>query len=172
MLPGGGGEFNQFADDAPSAPWKVLIADDDPAVHDVIKLALSDVEFHGQPLEFRDAYAARDACRIVREEDDIALVLLDLAMERERSGLEAAALIRETIGNQRVRIVLCTGNLQPVLRAGTMEQLDLSECWQKSDLTARRLAEIVATAVEGYRAGKRGGQGLVATTLVPIAGPA
>jgi hypothetical protein len=91
-------------------------------------------------------------------------------MERARSGLEAAALIRETIGDQRVRIVLCTGNRQPVLRAGTMEHLDLSECWQKSDLTARRLAAIVTAAIGDYRAGEGGGHPHLAT-LVPIAGP-
>jgi CheY-like chemotaxis protein len=151
------------------APWKVLIADDDPSVHAVIKLALSEFSIHGHKLEFHDAFAAREACRIVREEHDIVLVLLDLAMERERSGLEAAALIRETIGDLRVRIVLCTGNLQPVLRAGTMEQLDLSECWRKSDLTARHLAAIVTAAIGHYRA--EGGENQPWAALVPIAGP-
>jgi CheY-like chemotaxis protein len=162
-----GDEAIEFADEgdesaSSGASWKILIVDDDRSVHAVIKLALAGLKIDGRGLEFLDAYDGREACRIVRDDDGIALILLDLSMEGERSGLEAARLIRETIGDRRVRIVLCTGDLEPVLRAGTIEQLDLSECWQKSDLTARRLSAIVNAAIGGYggreasrRSGKR-----------------
>ena len=38
--------------------WKVLIVDDEPEVHSVTKLALSDFTFQGKNLEFISAYSA------------------------------------------------------------------------------------------------------------------
>jgi CheY-like chemotaxis protein len=37
--------------------WKVLIVDDEPEVHAVTKLALSDFEFQNKRLEFLSAYS-------------------------------------------------------------------------------------------------------------------
>lgn len=147
-----------FASEAPEGEsgsalaWKILIADDDKSVHSVIRLALEGVTVAGRPLEFRDAYDGQEACRAVSANDEIALVLMDLAMEHERSGLAAARVIRGPMGNSRVRIVLCTGGIEPALRAGTMEQLGLEACWQKTELTAHNLAVIVQAAINGYGA--------------------
>ena len=50
-----------FADELPPSgpetrlPWKILIADDDPSVHLVTKLALGDFTFEGRPLELLSA---------------------------------------------------------------------------------------------------------------------
>ena len=41
--------------------WKVLIVDDEPEVHAVTKLALSDFSFQGKHLEFISAYSGREA---------------------------------------------------------------------------------------------------------------
>lgn len=156
MTPSGDGGID-FADDvrAPEseAPaWKILIADDNRSVHEVLRLALGALTVAGRWLEFRDAYDGEQACRHVYEDAEIALVLMDLTMGGERGGIEAAQAIRGQIGNRRIRIVLCTGDLEPALRPGTVEQLDLSACWQKTDLTARRLRTIVESALERYAA--------------------
>lgn len=135
-----------------ASAWKILIADDDKAVHAVVRLALANLTVAGRPMQFRDAYHGEQACRVLSGDADIALVLMDLAMEGERSGLEAARVIREAMGNRRVRIVLCTGEIEPALRAGTMAQLDLNDCWQKTELTAHNLAAIVQAAIKTYGA--------------------
>ena len=41
--------------------WKILIVDDEPEVHAVTKLALSDFCFQGKNLEFLSAYSGADA---------------------------------------------------------------------------------------------------------------
>ena len=41
--------------------WKVLIVDDEPEVHAVTKLALSDFQFNGRGLEFVSAYSGEEA---------------------------------------------------------------------------------------------------------------
>jgi len=163
MTPSGDGaiEFasEPGAESGGALAWKILIADDDRAVHAVMRLALADVTVGGRALEFRDAYGGGEACRILRDDIDIALVLMDLVMEGERSGIEAARAIRGPLGNARVRIVLCTGDIQTELRAGTMAELDLTECWQKTELTARRLSAIVHNALGRYGASAAPRQG-------------
>ena len=41
--------------------WKVIIVDDEPEVHAVTKLALSDFEFQKMRLEFLSAYSGEEA---------------------------------------------------------------------------------------------------------------
>src|SRR5690554_1186340 len=59
-------------------PWRVLIADDDREIHTVTKLALSGILIEGRPLEFLNAYSAEETIEILRNENDIAVVLLDV----------------------------------------------------------------------------------------------
>jgi len=46
--------------------WLVLIVDDDPEIHSVTQLALSDLIVLGRRLEYLHAYSGKDACRLNR----------------------------------------------------------------------------------------------------------
>jgi hypothetical protein len=63
-----------------SIPWKIMIVDDEPEVHEVTRMAMSSLEFEGRPLEFVDAYSAQEARE--KMQDDIALSRL-----RKTSGI-------------------------------------------------------------------------------------
>ena len=56
-------------------PWKVMIVDDEPAIHDVTKLALRGVRFAGRPLQFIECYSGAEACRVIHDHPDVALML-------------------------------------------------------------------------------------------------
>ena len=86
------------------APWKILIVDDDEEVHQVTRLALADFQVHGRPLQFLHAYTGTDSIRLMRENDDVAIVLMDVVMETEHAGLDAVEAIRKDLLNTRVRI--------------------------------------------------------------------
>ena len=45
---------------ADAARWKVLVIDDDPAVHDGTRFALYDYTLNGQGLDIVSAYSARE----------------------------------------------------------------------------------------------------------------
>jgi len=89
--------------------WKVLIVDDDDEIHKVTQLSLSDFSFEDKSLEFISAYSGDDAKRILREFDDIALVLLDVVMESDDAGLKVSKYIRNELENHFTRVVLRTG---------------------------------------------------------------
>src|SRR3954466_16053757 len=94
---------------APGPRWKVLIVDDDPAVHDGTRFALYDYELSGQGLEIVSAYSAREGRDCLRAHPDTAVVLLDVVMESEGAGLELVDFIRHELKNEAVRIILRTG---------------------------------------------------------------
>ena len=61
---GGGGE---------GEPWKVLIVDDDPEVHEVTEFALAGMELEGRSLSFLHAYSGGEGLETIRANPDLAL---------------------------------------------------------------------------------------------------
>jgi len=64
--------------------WKIAVIDDDPAVHEGTRFALSDYSLHGQTLEILSAYSAAEGRTLMRAHPDIAAVLLDMAFQRRK----------------------------------------------------------------------------------------
>jgi DNA-binding NtrC family response regulator len=93
--------------------WKVAVIDDDQAVHEGTRFALSDYNLNGQKLEILSAYSAAEGRELMRAHPDIAAVLLDVIMETDAAGLDLVEYIRNDIKNETVRIILRTG--QPAI---------------------------------------------------------
>ena len=64
--------------DAPGKAWKVAIIDDEPSVHEGTRLALSDYALNGQGLALLSAYSAAEGRKLLEDNPDIAVVLLDV----------------------------------------------------------------------------------------------
>jgi response regulator of citrate/malate metabolism len=91
-------------DDTGTAPetstarkWKVAVIDDDQAVHEGTRFALSDYNLNGQTLEILSAYSAAEGRTLMRTHPDIAAVLLDVIMETDAAGLDLVEYIRNEI---------------------------------------------------------------------------
>jgi response regulator RpfG family c-di-GMP phosphodiesterase len=132
-------------------PWKVLIVDDDQGIHDVTMLALKSVTFSGRPLEFIHSYSGRQACAIVRQQPDIALILLDVVMENDHAGLDVARYIREVIKNQQVRIVLRTGQPGMAPEREIIAAFDINDYKDKTELTSVKLFTLIHSCLRSYR---------------------
>src|SRR5258706_331820 len=63
--------------------WKVAVIDDEPAVHDGTRFALSDYRLNGQGLEILSAYSAAEGRELMRRHPDVAVVLLDVIMDTD-----------------------------------------------------------------------------------------
>ena len=133
-----------------SAPWRILIVDDDVDVHVVTKFALSNTNFQGRALSFLHAYSGAEALAIMRETPDVALVLLDVIMETPDAGLRVARQLREELGNQLVRIVLRTGQPGQALEHSIIVDYDINDFWCKADLTTRKLFTTVIASLRAY----------------------
>src|SRR5262252_9805076 len=82
--------------------WKIAVIDDEPAVHDGTRFALSDYSLNGQTLEILSAYSAAEGRALMGAHDDIAAVLLDVIMETDSAGLELVEYIRNDLRNETV----------------------------------------------------------------------
>src|SRR4051812_4012438 len=90
-------------------PWKIAVIDDDDAVHEGTRFALSDYSLNGRGLEIVSAHSAAEGRALMRDQQDIAVVLLDVIMETDAAGLDLVDYIRNDLKNETVRIILRTG---------------------------------------------------------------
>jgi len=131
-------------------PWRLLIVDDDRDVHIAMKLALGTLRVLGRPLEFSQAYSAAEARGILSEDQDFAVILLDVVMETEDAGLKLVRLIREELNLADTRIVLRTGQAGYAPELDTITNYDINDYRAKSELTRTRLFSTITTALRSY----------------------
>lgn len=136
---------------ASRAAWKVIIADDEPEVHRVTHFALTGFKFENVGLQFLNAYSAAEALALVAENPDAAILLLDVVMESEHAGLEIVPRIRDELGNQRIRIVLRTGQPGKAPEVDVIARYDINDYREKTEMTGPRLATVMRSCLRAYR---------------------
>lgn len=143
------GEPEQVAAARPQC-WRVLIVDDEPDVHRATAFALDGIKILGRAIDFLHAYSAAEATKILQAESDIALILLDVVMEREDTGLQLVKTIRNEFKRRDVRIILRTGQPGYAPEIETIHDFDINDYKTKSELTRTKLYAAVTTAVRAY----------------------
>jgi diguanylate cyclase len=131
-------------------PWRIMIVDDDQDVHSATSLALANIEMYSRPLEFVHAYSATQAREVLRREKDIAVILLDVVMEEDNSGLELVHHIRESLMQSEVRIILRTGQPGYAPELDAIRDYDINDYKTKSELTRTKLYTTVMAAIRAY----------------------
>ncbi|MBT1063850.1 SpoIIE family protein phosphatase [Bowmanella sp. Y26] len=131
-------------------PWKVLIVDDDEEVHILTRLVLRDLVFERRPLLLLSAKSAAEARKVLADEQDIALVLLDVVMESDDAGLQLVKFIRGELGNDEVRIILRTGQPGHAPEQEIILQYDINDYKGKTELTVQKLFTAVIASLRTY----------------------
>jgi signal transduction histidine kinase/DNA-binding response OmpR family regulator len=132
-------------------PWKILVVDDDPVIHQVTLIALKNLEFNNRKLEFLHSYSGEETCKLMQKEQDIAIVLLDVVMESEHAGLDVARYIREDIKNIQVRIILRTGQPGSAPELKVINNYDINDYKSKTELTSTKLETSIISALRSYQ---------------------
>jgi len=145
-------------DDSGTAPeastarrWKIAVIDDDAAVHEGTRFALSDYNLNGQRLEILSAYSAAEGRTVMRAHPDIAAVLLDVIMETDAAGLDLVEYIRNELKNETVRIILRTGQPGQAPERRVIVQYDINDYKAKTELTADKLFTSLTAALRSYQ---------------------
>jgi signal transduction histidine kinase len=131
-------------------PWKVLVVDDEPDIHTVTRLALNSVRYRGRGIQLMSAYSADQAFELLRQDPDIALVLLDVVMETDDAGLRLVRRIREELHNVCVRIVLRTGQPGHAPEQDVILNYDINDYKAKTELTVQKLFTTVIASLRAY----------------------
>jgi signal transduction histidine kinase len=145
-------------DDSGAAPeimtarsWKIAVIDDDRAVHEGTRFALSDYVLNGQGLEILSAYSAAEGRALMRAHPDVAAVLLDVIMETDAAGLDLVEYIRNDLKNETVRIILRTGQPGQAPERRVIVQYDINDYKAKTELTADKLFTSLTAALRSYQ---------------------
>ena len=138
-------------EDTSARKWKIAVIDDDHAVHEGTRFALSDYTLNGQGLEILSAYSAAEGRTLMRSHSDIAAVLLDVIMETDIAGLELVEYIRNEIRNETVRIILRTGQPGQAPERRVIVQYDINDYKAKTELTADKLFTSLTAALRSYQ---------------------
>ncbi len=131
--------------------WKVLVVDDEPAVHDVTRLALGDMSFDQRGLQLLSAYSGAQAREMLAEHADIALILLDVVMETDDAGLRVVDHLRKELGNREIRVILRTGHPGQAPERTVIDRYDINDYKEKTELTSTRLYSVVRTSLQAYQ---------------------
>lgn len=131
--------------------WKLLIVDDDPEVHKITRLVLQDFIFEGKSLEFFSAYSGEEAKKAFTNYSDIAVILLDVVMEDDDSGLMFVKYVRNELQNHSVRIILRTGQPGQAPESKVIIEYDINDYKEKTELTSEKLYSTIVTSLRSYR---------------------
>ncbi len=131
--------------------WNILIVDDDPEIHIMSRLVMKDWKYRDQGFNLLFASSSAQAKKILQEEDrEISLILLDVVMENDNSGLDLVRYIRDILKNPFVQIILRTGQPGKAPVRKVITEYDINDYREKNELTADKLFVTVTAALRSY----------------------
>ncbi|QEP44397.1 response regulator [Ectothiorhodospiraceae bacterium BW-2] len=130
--------------------WKIALIDDEPDVHQVTQLSMRHHHYQGRSFEFVHAYSAEEGRQLLAEHSDIALILLDVVMESEDSGLQLVNYIRNELDNQVVQIVLRTGQAGIAPSQDVIVRFNINNYYEKQHLTRDRLFTSIVSSLRAF----------------------
>jgi len=133
------------------ASWKVLIVDDDEAIHAATRLVLEKFVFDGRAMEFHSAYSANEAITWLDANPAVALVLVDTVIETEFAGFDVIKHIRNTMGNRLIRIILRIEHAGELPEQKVVLDHDIDGFLPKEDISIQRFTIMVTTVFRAYR---------------------
>ena len=143
-------EASAPVDDRAEEPWKILVIDDEADVHSVTSYMLAGQEYHGRAFSFLHAYSGEEAKAVLAANPDVAVILLDVVMETDDSGLRLVRYIREELRNMAVRIILRTGQPGKAPAAKVILEYDINDYKEKTELTLEKMLVTIIAALRGY----------------------
>ncbi|MBL1244837.1 MAG: EAL domain-containing protein [Sulfurimonas sp.] len=133
-----------------SEAFKVVIIDDDHEVHAFTKLALKSFKYNNQKIDFISVYSEKEAREVLPLHNDIAVILLDVVMETNTSGLDLAKFIRSDLHNEMSRIIIRTGEPGEAPERYVIDNYDINDYKEKTELTTDKLYTTMRTALAQY----------------------
>ncbi len=130
--------------------WKILVIDDDPDIILLTKIVLEQLKFKDRPVKLITGNSGHTARQLITEHADAAVILLDVVMETDTTGFEVVKFVREEMNNTLVRIILRTGQTGLGSELDVINNFDINDYKNKSELTTSNLAISVIAALRAY----------------------
>ncbi len=131
--------------------WKIMVIDDEKSVHDITILSLKEFTFDDRGVEFINAYSAKEAKSCLKKHPDTAMMLVDVVMEEEDSGLRFVHYVREILKNDLVQVIIRTGQPGFAPEDQVISSYRINSYFSKTDITAQKLVSLVTTSLRTYQ---------------------
>ena len=131
-------------------PWRVMIVDDDRDVHMLTRMVFRGITFDERGIEFISAYSGEECLKLMADNLDTAMILLDVVMETPDAGFNVVRRIRDELDNQLIRIVLRTGQPGLAPEESVILDYDINDYVAKTEPFSRLLTAVV-TGLRTYR---------------------
>lgn len=138
------------ASSSDAGAWTILIVDDEADVHNVTSYMLAGQQYQGRGFNFLHAYSGEEAGKILAAEENVAIVLLDVVMETDDSGLKLVRFIREELSNLATRIILRTGQPGKAPATKVILEYDIDDYKEKTELTLEKMLVTIISALRSY----------------------
>jgi len=152
-------------------PWWVLIVDDDESIHQITSLVLRGFSFEGRPVQLLHAYSAKDARRMLEQQQNIAVAIVDVVMETNHAGLDLIKAIRGELQQHQIRLILRTGQPGEAPEESVIRDYDINDYKNKTEVTAIKLKTLLYSSLRSYRDiciidnNKKGLEKIIASTV-------
>ncbi|WP_108652761.1 DUF3369 domain-containing protein [Dongshaea marina] len=151
MLPLEDDSSDNYLESEGTKPWKIAVVDDEEDIHSLTSMVVKGLTFFGRGVQLVNAFSGKEARELIRDNPDIALILLDVVMETDHEGLDVAEFVREDLKNRTVRIMLRTGQPGQAPELETVINYDINDYKEKTELTTKKLRVAIHTALRSYR---------------------
>lgn len=150
-----------FADEAEeqagaqSGDWQILLVDDEPDMHAITTLTLSELRWGGRGLAFSSAYTISEAKELLAK-NTYAAMLVDVQIDGEDAAQLLTEYLRREVGEPATRVIVRSGdhNYSPAwLRDPAM---DVAAFVDKSLGTVERLRSTLTEALIDFDQRKGG----------------
>lgn len=135
--------------------YNILSVDDEQTIHDITCMMLGDMTFDDAKLNIIVVKSALEAKEYIKNNSDIALILLDIIMEHDMAGYDVVNFLRDELDNHTTRVVIRTGQSAHISEEETMAKYDVDGYMDKTGLNVTKLFSIVYTSLRAYRDIKR-----------------
>lgn len=130
--------------------YKMLIVDDEEAIHHITKIALQSMDFSDYKLEVISAYSLKEAKAALDKHHDIALAIIDVVMESRDAGLTLVEYIRGEYNSKLMRLVIRTGQADTFPSMKIIKQYDINDFKEKTEFTVDKLYITIRSAIREY----------------------
>ncbi len=131
-------------------PWKVMVVDDEEDIHSVTRIALKSFSYKDRGIEFIHAHSAEASKPLLRNHQDIAVILLDVVMETNTAGLDLVKFIRDEAKLKFAQIILRTGYPGYAPEREVIVSYEINDYKTKTELTAFKLFTLVLASLRAY----------------------
>lgn len=132
-------------------PWKILVVENDQKNQDLSLCALDQIDFFGRTVEPIMTHSTSEARQWLKQEPNIAIALINLTLEHERSGLELVEYIRHELGNAHMRLIIRTTLTDHIPEHELIDRYDIDGCVHKGVRSRHHLYTTIRTALKSYR---------------------